>query len=70
MLDWEENVVFNQDRDYTTEEKNSIDHCKKGYHTDYKYNVFYEVGKVYTHLDSNLVNLIKKNGLYSVSIIF
>ena len=64
-LDWEEVVEFNTDTD--SEEVESIVHCETGYYTDYKYNIFYEVGKEYTSLDSTLVDLIKENGLYAVS---
>jgi len=67
LLDWEEKVTFNNDRVPLEEEKKSIKHCETGYYTDYKYNIFYEVGKEYTSLDSTLVDLIKENGLYAVS---
>ena len=70
LLDWEEKVEFNTDRVYTDEEEASKKHCSKSYYTDYKYNVFYEVGKVYKHLDSNVDNLVEKNDLYAVSNIF
>ena len=68
LLDWEEEVKFNKDRDYTyDEEEDSIEHCKTSYYTDYKYNIFYEVGKNYTFDDDNL---IEKNDYYAVSNIF
>ena len=71
MLDWEEQVEFNKDRKYDEdEEEDSIDHCKTSRSTDYKYNIFYEVGKKYTISDSNLLNLISENNYYAVSNIF
>ena len=65
-LGWEEEVIFNTDID--PEEEDSIEHCKKNYYTDYKYNIFYEVGKEnYVFPDSNL---IVENDYHAVSIIF
>ena len=64
LLDWEEDVQFNSERDFTQEEKDSIDHCKTNYDTDYKYNIFYEVGKNYTFDDKDLV---EENVLFAVS---
>ena len=72
-LNWEEEVKFNIGTDTGEEEKESIEHCKTSYYTDYKYNIFYEVGKEFTDLenqDSNLYNLIDKNNYYPVSNIF
>ena len=66
-LVWEEEVKFNTDTD--EEEQDSIEHCKTSYYTDYKYNIFYEVGKEFTKLDKNLDDLVNKNELYAVSII-
>ena len=67
LLDWEEEVIFNQDRDYTPEEISSIEHCKTKYSTDYKYNIFYEVGKNYIFHDTDLV---EENNYFPVSNIF
>ena len=71
-LNWEEEVYFNSDTD--EEEKESInDHCKRRKYTDYKYNIFYEVGKDYidlNNLDPNLEKLIKNYNYYSVSNLF
>ena len=61
-MGWEEEVKFNTDTD--KEEEDSIDHCKTSYYTDYKYNIFYEVGKDYEFPDKNLVN---ENKYYAVS---
>jgi hypothetical protein len=44
-----------------------MDHCEASYYTDYKYNIFYEVGKNYTFPDDNLV---EENNYYAVSNIF
>ena len=63
-LYWEEEVKFNSDRNYEGDEQDSIEHCKKSYYTDYKYNIFYEVGKNYTFTDEDLV---EKNNYYAVS---
>jgi hypothetical protein len=63
-LGWEEVVKFN--RDGEGGEKESIKHCKTSYYTDYKYNIFYEVGKSYTFPNKNLIS----NTYYAVSIIF
>ena len=68
LLDWEEKVKFNRfENEDDEEETESIKYCKKGYYTDYKYNIFYEVGKEYTFPDDNLVN---ENTYYAVSNIF
>jgi len=68
-LGWEEEVIFNTDG--KRDEEGSIKHCQTRYYTDYKYNIFYEVGKNYLDLDdSNLENLVEKNDLYAVSNIF
>ena len=64
-LDWEEVVEFNTDTD--SEEVESIVHCETGYYTDYKYNIFYEVGKENYVFNSNLV---KDNDYHAVSNIF
>ena len=64
-LDWEEVVEFNTDTD--SEEVESIGHCEKNYYTDYKYNIFYEVGKENYEFNSNLV---KDNDYHAVSNIF
>ena len=64
-LYWEEEVKFN--KDINDNEKDSIKHCEKRYYTDYKYNIFYEVGKKYEFTNDNLV---EKNDLYAVSNIF
>ena len=72
LIDWEEEVIFSREG-MDDDEKDSIEHCKKSYYTDYKYNIFYEVGKEFTDLenqDSNLYNLIDKNNYYPVSNIF
>ena len=66
-MSWEEKVIFNSDREYSNEEKDSIRHCETSYYTDYKYNIFYEVGKKYEFTNDNLV---EKNDLYAVSNIF
>ena len=69
-MSWEEKVEFNKETD--KEEKDSIAHCQTSYYTDYKYNIFYEVGKEYTiteKSDKNLYDLVNKNELYPVSII-
>ena len=62
---WEEEVKFNTDTD--EEEQDSIEHCKTSYYTDYKYNIFYEVGKEFTKLDKNLDDLVNNNELYALS---
>ena len=68
LLDWEEEVTFNRFENKDDEdETKSIKHCKKSYNTDYKYNIFYEVGKEYIFPDVNLVN---ENIYYAVSNIF
>ena len=67
-LYWEEEVKFN--KDINDNEKDSIKHCEKRYYTDYKYNIFYEVGKDYTELETNLKDLVEKNIYYPVSNIF
>ena len=68
LLDWEEKVKFNTKENYIdTEEEDSISHCETSYYTDYKYNIFYEVGKSYTFDNDDLV---ENNDLYSVSNIF
>ena len=64
-LDWEDEVKFNTDTD--SEEVESIGHCEKNYYTDYKYNIFYEVGKENYVFNSNLV---KDNDYHAVSNIF
>ena len=64
LLDWEDEVIFNPNTD--EKEKDSIEHCKTSYYTDYKYNIFYEVGKSYTFPNKNLIS----NTYYAVSIIF
>ena len=64
-LDWEEVIEFNTDTD--SEEVESIVHCETGYYTDYKYNIFYEVGKENYVFNSNLV---KDNDYHAVSNIF
>ena len=46
-------------------EKESIDDYCKGPYTDYKYNVFYEVGKNYTFTEDK--NLIDNNDYNAVS---
>ena len=48
-------------------ELKSIKHCKTGYYTDYKYNIFYEVGKENYKFSDNLVN---SNDYHAVSNIF
>ena len=71
-LGWEEEVKFNKDHD-NSEDLESIEHCKTSYYTDYKYNIFYEVGKEYKdlkNLDPNLFNLVEKETYYPVSNIF
>jgi len=55
---WEEEPSY---RDVVGEEKESIDDYCKGPYTDYKYNVFYEVGKNYTFTEDK--NLIDKNNI-------
>lgn len=70
-LDWEEVVEFNTDTD--SEEVESIVHCETGYYTDYKYNIFYEVGKDYKNLEElnlALYKLVENNKYYPVSNIF
>ena len=64
-LDWEDEVKFNTDTD--SEEVESIGHCEKNYYTDYKYNIFYEVGKEKYVFKSNLV---EDNDYHAVSNIF
>ena len=64
-LGWEEEVIFNTDID--PEEEDSIEHCQKNYYTDYKYNIFYEVGKENYKFSDNLVN---SNDYHAVSNIF
>ena len=66
-LGWEEVVKFKENTDL--EEEDSIEHCETSYYTDYKYNIFYEVGKDYT-LDSNLKELVDRNNYYPVSNLF
>ena len=66
-LGWEEVVKFKEDIDQV--EEDSINHCKTSYYTDYKYNIFYEVGKEYT-LEPNLKNLVDRNNYYPVSNLF
>ena len=46
-LGWEEEVKFNTTGHDNPDELKSIEHCKTSYYTDYKYNIFYEVGKEY-----------------------
>ena len=46
-------------------EKESINKYCKGFYTDYKYNIFYEVGKNYTFTEESLI----KNEYNGVSII-
>ena len=65
-LDWEEVVEFNTDTD--SEEVESIVHCETGYYTDYKYNIFYEVGK--DNYEFPETNLVDENDYYAVSNIF
>ena len=64
-LGWEEVVKF--DKNIDPKEKDSIVHCETGYYTDYKYNIFYEVGKENYVFNSNLV---KDNDYHAVSNIF
>ena len=59
---WEEEPSY---RDVEGEEKESIDDYCKGPYTDYKYNVFYEVGKNYTFTEDK--NLIDNNDYNAVS---
>ena len=66
-LYWEEKVKFHKDNH---PEEDSIKHCETSYSTDYKYNIFYEVGKDYTELETNLQDLVEKNIYYPVSNIF
>jgi len=67
LLDWEEEVEFNRfDNKDDKEETESILYCKKSYYSDYKYNIFYEIGKNYTFPDKSLVD---DNNYYAVSII-
>ena len=66
-LYWEEKVKFHKDNH---PEEESIKHCETSYYTDYKYNIFYEVGKDYTELETNLQDLVEKNIYYPVSNIF
>ena len=66
LIDWEEEVIFSREG-IDDDEKDSIEHCKKSYYTDYKYNIFYEVGKEYEFPDKILV---KDNTYYAVSDIF
>jgi len=73
-LGWEEKVIFNryENKDDDDETK-SIKHCKTGYYTDYKYNIFYEVGKEYIDLkklNPALHKLVENNNYYPVSNIF
>jgi len=57
LLDWEEEVEFNRfDNKDDKEETESILYCKKSYYSDYKYNIFYEIGKNYTFPDKSLVD--------------
>jgi len=66
-LDWEDEVKFNTDTD--SEEVESIGHCEKNYYTDYKYNIFYEVGKDnYKFTEDE--NLVDSNDYHAVSKIF
>ena len=65
-LGWEEDVKLYTDN-LDDEEKDSIDHCQTGYYTDYKYNIFYEVGKEKYVFKSNLV---EDNDYHAVSNIF
>ena len=65
-LDWEDEVKFNTDTD--SEEVESIGHCEKNYYTDYKYNIFYEVGK--DNYEFPETNLVDENDYYAVSNIF
>jgi hypothetical protein len=73
-LGWEEKVIFNRYKnEVDDEETKSIKHCKTSYYTDYKYNIFYEVGKEYTDLkklNPTLDKLVKNNNYYPVSNIF
>jgi hypothetical protein len=62
--DWEEEVEYRTGKD--PNEIKSINRCKKRYYTDYKYKVFYEVGKDYTFDNPNLIN----NNYYAVSNLF
>ena len=65
-LNWEEEVKFGRP-EKNEEEKKSIKHCKTSYYTDYKYNIFYEVGKEYIELDPNLSDLVENDNYYPVS---
>ena len=65
-LDWEDEVKFNTATD--SEEVESIGHCEKNYYTDYKYNIFYEVGK--DNYEFPETNLVDENDYYAVSNIF
>ena len=64
-MGWEEVVKF--DKNIDPKEKDSIVHCETGYYTDYKYNIFYEVGREKYVFSSNLV---KDNDYHAVSNIF
>ena len=66
LLDWEEEVIFSR-KGINSDETKSIDHCETRYYNNYKYNIFYEVGKDYTF---NKTNLVKENTFYAVSNIF
>ena len=58
---WEEEPSY---RDVVGEEKESIDDYCKGPFTDYKYNIFYEVGKYnYTFTEDDV--LINHNNDYN-----
>ena len=65
-LGWEEVVKF--DKNIDPKEKDSIVHCESGYYTDYKYNIFYEVGK--DNYEFPETNLVDENDYYAVSNIF
>jgi len=65
-LDWEEIVKFRAD--IFSEEEGSIEHCSKSYYTDYKYNIFYEVGK--ENYKFPYKNLVYENDYHAVSNIF
>ena len=74
LLDWEEKVMFNRyENKNDDEETKSIKHCKTGFYTDYKYNIFYEVGRDYADLEKlnpSLDKKVKNNIYYPVSNIF
>ena len=58
---WEEKPSYYVERE--GEEEKSINEYCKGFYTDYKYNIFYEVGKNYTFTEKNLIENNKYNAV-------